>query len=188
MNKPDQFVDEDGKACFRCAVCGETFYSDPAFPEEKRLEEMTANTPAPDSEEPIHSVCEDCYQKMLPSFRRAAELIRQDAAVIPQATGQVKTFTCAEAMEFLGMAPDGKEVELNRYVQVVESAPPDVQGDVLDLQCAVARIRQIQEEYQARGEFRSDLMDRLATCDAPRLEKLAARLAARRMLERRDGE
>jgi hypothetical protein len=44
------------------------------------------------------------------------------------------------------------------------------------LACAVARIEQIWEEYQRTGEFRVELMERLATCDVPRLKKVAEQL------------
>ncbi len=167
MNKPDQFIDAEGRECFRCAVCGETFYSSPDFTEEDRLKEMDETCPPPSPEEPIRSVCDDCYKRMRNTFATAAAYINCDTVVVPQPSGQVQALTRAEAMELLGMPDYDKETSV---------VITDVEGAKLDLECAVVRIRQIWEEYQQCGEFRSDLMSRLATCDAPRLEKLAAKL------------
>ncbi len=123
MNKPDQFVDDDGKECFTCAVCRETFYSAPDFPEEERVKEMNEVCPPPSPDEPIRSVCHDCWTRIHGSFAAAAEYVKRGAAVVPVPSGVVLPFTRTEALELLGMPPDGKETKPNQYVQIVQ--PPD---------------------------------------------------------------
>ncbi len=140
MSNPDQFTDEFGREYFTCAVCGETFISNPDFPHEERQKEMEANFPPAPPGDPIRSVCDGCYRKgsdFIEELRRGRQAaierrealvgrtvhyVESNVGIIPEPSGHVISLDRDGALAFFGLPPDGKETPLNQYVQIV--APP----------------------------------------------------------------